>query len=140
MEIYIQKKTVYIILAVLAIAATGAIIVFNGNKSSTTNDSNEPINNVTIVNGKQVITINAKGGYYPRVTTAKADMTTIIKMNTQNTFDCSSSLTIPMLGYRTNLEPSGETTIDVLPQKAGTSLRGLCGMGMYSFTINFTDA
>ena len=90
-----------------------------------------------MVDGKQIIMISAKGGYSPKVTTAKADMPTVIKMDTQGTFDCSSALTIPSIGYRNNLPPSGETAIDVSPQKAGTTVRGLCAMGMYNFSINF---
>jgi plastocyanin domain-containing protein len=94
-------------------------------------------NNISIVDGKQIITIDAKGGYSPRVTTARADMPTIIKVATNGTFDCSSALTIPSLGYRTNLPPSGSTDVEVPPQKAGTTITGLCAMGMYNFSVNF---
>lgn len=94
-------------------------------------------NNVSMVDGKQVIRITAKGGYFPRVTNAKANIPTVIQMDTQGTFDCSSAVVIPSLGYRSYLPPSGETSIDVPPQEAGTSMRGLCSMGMYNFTINF---
>ena len=93
--------------------------------------------NVSIVDGKQIISINAKGGYFPRMTIAKAGIPTVIKMNTRGTFDCSAALTIPNLSYRKVLPPSGETLIDVPPQQVGTSMRGLCGMGMYNFTVNF---
>lgn len=105
-----------------------------GDKGSS---SLQPANNVSVVDGKQIITVNAKGSYSPKVTTAKANMPTVIKMNTQGTFDCTSALSIPGLGYRSNLPPSGETLIDVPPQKAGATIRGVCAMGMYSFSINF---
>jgi len=95
------------------------------------------INNVNIVDGKQVIEINAKGGYSPRITTAKAGIPTVIKMKTNGSFDCSSALVIPSLDYRNNLPLSGETLIDVPAQKAGTKLQGLCAMGMYNFLIEF---
>ena len=94
-------------------------------------------NNISIVDGKQVISITAKGGYSPRVTSAKAGIPTVIKMDTRGTFDCSSALAIPSLGYRNNLPPSGETVIEIPPQAAGTSMKGLCAMGMYNFSINF---
>ena len=90
-----------------------------------------------MVDGKQIITINAKGGYSPKLTTAKAVMPTVINMKTQGTFDCSSALTIPSLGISKNLPPTGETLIDVPPQNAGTTLQGHCSMGMYNFAINF---
>ena len=94
-------------------------------------------NNIAVVDGKQIITIDAKGGYAPKITIAKAGMPTAIKMNTRGTFDCTSALTIPGVGYRGNLPPSGETYIAVPPQEAGAKLQGLCAMGMYSFTVNF---
>jgi len=93
--------------------------------------------NVSVVGGRQIIEISAKGGYNPENITAKADTATTLKIKTSGTFDCSSALTIPKLGYQTNLPPSGETVVDVPPQKAGSTLTGLCSMGMYSFTIRF---
>jgi len=125
-----KKTAISILVAVILIG--GTIFLTRGN-----NNLNNNINNVSIVDGKQIITINAKGGYAPQITTAKADMPTIIKMDTRGTFDCSSALVIPSLNYRKSLPPSGETLIDVPPQKAGTKLQGLCAMGMYNFSINF---
>ncbi|OGB75240.1 hypothetical protein A2810_01445 [candidate division Kazan bacterium RIFCSPHIGHO2_01_FULL_49_10] len=94
-------------------------------------------NNVTMVDGKQIITITARGGYSPRGTVAKANTPTIIKIVTKGTFDCSSALVIPSIGYQTNLPISGETLVEVYPQPAGTVLQGLCAMGMYNFVIQF---
>ena len=128
------KMTVISIL-VAAVLVGGAIMLSPGNNAST--KARGTANNVSIVDGEQIITINAKGGYSPRVTMAKADMPTIIKMDTQGTFDCSSALTIPSLGINKNLPPSGETEIEVPPQKAGATMRGLCAMGMYNFAVNF---
>ena len=85
----------------------------------------------------QEITITAKGGYMPRQTSARANVPTILTIKTNSTFDCSASLVIPSLGYKNNLPSSGETKINIPPQKSGTSLKGLCSMGMYSFTISF---
>lgn len=91
----------------------------------------------TVVDGKQMIEVRAKGGYEPRVISAKANMPTVLRVNTQGTFDCSAALSIPRLGYRANLPPSGATDIEVPPQAAGTSLQGVCAMGMYHFAVNF---
>jgi plastocyanin domain-containing protein len=93
--------------------------------------------NVSMVGDTQVITITAKGGYLPRVTAAKAGVPTVLKMDTQGTYDCSVALSIPSIGYRKNLPPQGETLIDIPAQPVGTSMRGVCSMGMYSFTLNF---
>lgn len=105
----------------------------NGGKSSNIS----PVSNIAEVNGKQVVAITAKGGYFPGRTAAKANVPTIIKMETKGTFDCSSALVIPSLGYRKNLPPSGMTEIEIPPQSAGTTLQGSCSMGMYHFAVVF---
>lgn len=99
--------------------------------------ASESAHNVSIVDGKQIIDITAKGGYSPRVSSARADMASVLRIETNGTYDCSSALTIPALHYRDYLTPSGITEIEVPPQKAGTSLQGLCAMGMKNFRINF---
>ena len=126
--------TISVLLAAIII---GGAIIIAGNRNNVNGADTQTINNVSVVGGKQIIEINAKGGYAPRITKAKANMPTIIKVGTRGTFDCSSALSIPSLGYRKNLPPSGETLIDVPPQKSGSTLRGICAMGMYSFQINF---
>ena len=130
-----KNKTTAISILVAAVLIGGAIMLSSGGKDSNTNTASA--NNVSIVGEKQIITISAKGGYSPRVTTAKAGMPTVIKVETNGTFDCSSALTIPSLGYRSNLPPSGATAIDVPPQAVGSTVRGLCAMGMYNFAVNF---
>ena len=100
-------------------------------------EGQENINNVTMVNGQQIIEIKAKGGYSPRTSLAQADVPNIIKVKTMGTFDCSSALTIPAIGYQKYLPASGETLIEIPPQKTGSTLQGLCAMGMYNFVINF---
>lgn len=112
----------------------GAFILSRGNAAPT---DSPPINNVTIEDGKQVVTISAKGGYSPRVTEAKADMPTLLRVETQGTFDCSSVLAIPSMNYQKNLPPSGVTEIEIPPQETGSTFEGLCGMGMYGFEIAF---
>ncbi len=93
-------------------------------------------NNVTIVNGKQIIEINAKGGYFPRTSIAKAGIPTIIRFNTNGTFDCSSSVRIPSINVSKMLPQSGATDIELENPEPGI-LQGMCGMGMYPFEIDF---
>ncbi len=93
-------------------------------------------NNVTIVDGKQIIEINAKGGYQPRKSIAKAGIPTIIRFNTKGTFDCSSSVRIPSMNISKLLPQTGSTDIDIGSGKLGT-LQGSCGMGMYPFEVEF---
>lgn len=93
--------------------------------------------NVSTENGKQIIEITAKGGYTPRQTVAKANIPTIIRVKTNNSFDCSSSLRIPAINYFKNLEPTAVTDIELPNEIAGSTLQGVCSMGMYNFTITF---
>ncbi len=112
----------------------GALILTRGNTPAT---DSPPVSNVTIEDGKQIVTISAKGGYSPRVTEAQADIPTILRVETRGTFDCSSVLAIPSMNYQENLPPSGITEVEIPPQKAGSTFEGMCGMGMYRFLIAF---
>lgn len=122
-------KTIITSLIISGLLIFGAIYLSSGN--------NENLNNVESLDGKQVVTIKAKGGYFPANTVVKAGTPTILKIKTSGTFDCSSALVIPGLDYRTNLPRSGETLIEIPPQDAGSTLQGICAMGMYGFTIDF---
>lgn len=92
---------------------------------------------VSIVNGKQLIDISAKGGYSPRIVVAKAGMPTVLRVATRGTFDCSASLIIPKLRYQKILQRTGVEEIPVPPEQAQGTLVGLCTMGMYNFQIKF---
>lgn len=94
-------------------------------------------NNSEIKDGVQYVTINARGGYSPRSSNAKAGVPTKLIMKTNGTYDCSASLVIRSLNYRGMLPNTGETIIDAGTPKAGDVLKGTCGMGMYSFAIAF---
>lgn len=125
------KIVIYIIVAIVLIG--GVVLLVKNDKPK---PSAQPAN-VSVIDGKQIIAINAKGGYQPRVTVAQANMPTVIKVKTNGTFDCSSAITIPSLRYRNFLPPSGEAEIEIPPQQPGAAVRGICAMGMYSFAIQF---
>ena len=91
----------------------------------------------TMENGVQVIDIAAKGGYSPRVITAKAGVPSVIRVETSGTFDCSASLVIPKLSYQKSLQPSGTEEISISSEQAQGTMQGLCSMGMYNFQIRF---
>lgn len=123
-----------VIVMVLAIGGIFALLR-SGGSNTPTNTSGQT--NVSIVDGKQVIQINAKGGYAPRVTVAKANIPTVINVQTNGTFDCSSALTVAAAGFRKNLPATGVTPIEIPPQQAGATVKGVCAMGMYNFAVNF---
>ena len=96
----------------------------------------EYANNVSIVDGKQIIEIKAKGGYSPVHSIAKVGIPTILRVDTSGTFDCTSIIRIPKLNISKNLPLSGTTDIDIGIQEIG-KFYGTCGMGMYPFDVEF---
>ena len=93
--------------------------------------------NVYLEGGIQIIEIKAKGGYLPLQTTAKAFLPTMLRMVTDDTFDCSSSVIIPNLRVRKRLPLSGSTDIQLPTMPEDTVLTVYCGMGMFSFDLDF---
>jgi len=92
---------------------------------------------LTSENGKQVITILARGGYSPKESIAQAGVPTILRMATKNTFDCSRALLLPSLNVQKILPASGAVDIAIPAQKQGARFYGVCSMGMYAFLITF---
>lgn len=134
-----KKKTSIIIGVGLIIAF--AIILIGGTTNKNTNTDNisekENINNVEVRDGIQYITINARGGYIPRLSTAQSGIPTKLIMKTEGTYDCSSSLLIRSLGIQKILPNTGSTEIDLGTPKSGSPISGMCSMGMYNFSIDF---
>jgi plastocyanin domain-containing protein len=113
------------------------IIFLGGSESGSETASTQPGQNVEIRDGVQYITINAKGGYSPRVSSAQADIPTKLIVKTNGTYDCSTALVIRSIGYQKILPQTGEEVIDIGTSKAGSSVQGTCSMGMYNFVVNF---
>ncbi len=128
-------KATIISVVVAVILIGGAIVV---TKSGGTSGRVENANNVSVVDGKQIIEIRAKGGYQPRKSVAQAGLPTVIRFNTSGTFDCSSSVRIPSLNISKILPQSGVTDIDIGKNEPGI-LKGSCGMGMYPFEVEFLE-
>lgn len=128
-------KTTAISILIASALIVGAIILTGNSRNASSRNGDS--DNVTVLADKQIIEINAKGGYFPKVTNAKSNLPTTLKIKTNGTFDCSSALLIPSAGFRKNLPPSGITEIELPVQKSGSILRGLCGMGMYGFQVRF---
>ena len=85
-----------------------------------------------------LIRINVKNsGYSPAQLKAPADKPIQLELSTNNTQSCSRAFMIPALGIQQLLPTSGVTALDIPAQKAGTSLRFTCSMGMYNGVIQF---
>ena len=124
----------YIVIAIVLIG--GFVLLSGGGKSPSAVIASGASggSNVEIVDGKQIVTIAANGGYAPGSSVAKAGMPTVLRFKTNNSFDCSSSIRIPSLKISQDLPATGTTDIDVGTLTAGT-LSGTCSMGMYRFSV-----
>ena len=126
-----MKSALIPISIILASLLIVAVIIFTGGNSEALDG-----NNVSIVDGVQIIEIDAKGGYTPRKSVAKAGIPTVLRFNTKGTFDCSLSIRIPSMGISQILPQTGSTDINI-PNPESKTLQGMCGMGMYPFEIDF---
>jgi Cu+-exporting ATPase len=133
-----NKTFTIFVVSSLAIGFGLIILALVAGGKNTSGTISEPVKDVvSVVDGKQIIEISAKGGYSPRRITAKADLPTVIRVKTKGTFDCSASFTIPSLKIGKLLPASGTTDFEIPGQKAGSELDGMCSMGMYGFKIAF---
>lgn len=113
------------------------IFTFDSKPKAGDSSATSSVQNVEIKDGVQYITIDAKGGYSPKVSNAKAGIPTKLVVKTNGTYDCSASLVIRSVNFQKILPQNGETEIDLGIPEAG-ELQGLCGMGMYSFVVRFS--
>ncbi|PIT90625.1 MAG: hypothetical protein COU22_01080 [Candidatus Komeilibacteria bacterium CG10_big_fil_rev_8_21_14_0_10_41_13] len=130
-----MNKIVSIILATVLVIGIG-IVFFGQLKNNPGLNGVQTAQNVEIRDGVQYVTINARGGYSPKVSTAQANIPTKLVVKTNETYDCSAALVIRSIGYQKILPQTGEEIIDLGSPQSGT-LQGLCSMGMYNFKINF---
>lgn len=131
-----MPKTLLIV-AILALFAIVLIFVF-GKSNNTSKQTTQAEKNIEIKDGIQYITVTAKAGYSPKVTNAKANIPTKLVVKTNGTYDCSASLIVRPTGFRGILSQTGEKVIDLGIPKSDQPVLGICGMGMYSFQINFS--
>ncbi|MCF7834076.1 MAG: cupredoxin domain-containing protein [Candidatus Pacebacteria bacterium] len=129
-----MNKKVSIIITLSLIIAIGIIFISSGN----TTDNTASVQNTEIKDGVQYITIDAQGGYSPQKSKAQAGIPTKLIVKTNGTYDCSLSLVIRSINYQKILPPTGEEIIDIGIPTAGVPFRGVCGMGMYNFEIEFS--
>lgn len=126
-----------IIATVVAVVLVG-VVLFGGRGSGGGDTGGvAAVGSAVMEDGVQVVDITARAGYSPRVTKAKAGVPTVIRMNTNGTYDCSMALAIPDLDYQSYLKPTGVEEIQVTAEKAQGILRGMCSMAMYHFQVDF---
>jgi hypothetical protein len=134
-----MKPAILTSLVLGAAFVTGAAIYLNSRQGvpPSLTLATDPVGGGGVGDASQVIEITVKGGYAPATARAKAGAPLALKMKTNGTLDCSVQVRIPGIGWSQNLPPTGEATVQIPAQKAGTTLTGVCSMGMYNFTITF---
>lgn len=128
-----MNKNIVISIIISALIIFGTFYVLS--KKSADSLGMAPVENVTVIEGIQYVTIQARGGYSPKTSIIKAGMPTKLVVKTSNTYDCSVALSIPSLGIRKMLQQTGEEVIDLGSVESGKTINGTCSMGMYSFKI-----
>jgi plastocyanin domain-containing protein len=121
-------KNIFLVLAI----SIALIFVYKAGGSS---ESNQIISTAKVENGLQIVDLVAKGGYFPRTIQVQPNMPIKLKVETKNTFDCSSAFQIPNLKISKSLPPSGVTEFNIPALAPGQSLEGNCSMYMYRFTL-----
>lgn len=132
-----MQKNIIISIIVCA-ALIGGTLYFVSGRSASSTDEVAQSQNVEVKDGVQYVTISARGGYSPRATEIKGGLPTKLVVKTDGTYDCSASLVVRSVGFQKILQPTGEEIIDLGTPKSGEKVQGVCGMGMYSFVINFS--
>lgn len=118
---------------IVGLLVVSQVFVRGGNGSA----QDSSVSPVVMENGIQIITLTAKGGFSPQSVEAQSGVPTELRVMTNGTYDCSSTLIIPALGYDEILKPTGTEVIAISADQAQGNLDGTCGMGMYNFEIAF---
>lgn len=126
-----------ILIGIAVIVVIGFVFLIGSGNNNSADVKGASSNVVSTSGDKQIIEVTVSGGYSPRTINAKAGVPTIIRMKSDGAYGCERAFRIPSLGISKTLPASGNTDIEITSQNAGTSLRGSCSMGMYSFVINF---
>jgi len=131
-----MNKTASIIIISALVISFGIVFLGQSKNNVGSTGVEESAQNVEIRDGIQYVTINAKGGYSPRISTAQSNIPTKLIVKTKGTYDCSAALVIRSIGYQKVLQQTGEEIIDLGTPQTET-LQGVCSMGMYNFAVNF---
>ena len=76
-------------------------------------------------------------GYLPRRLVAPAGKTITLNLVSRDTSGCARAFVIPTLNLSALLPETGQQTLSLPPQPAGSDLHFTCSMGMYNGVIHF---
>lgn len=115
----------------------GSALVKLGSGTKTV-DTNITQDNKVADKEPQVIRIvQDASGYTPKQLTVKKGQPVKLIIDSQDSYTCATSFTIPKVGVRKTLKP-GENVFEFTPGEAGT-LPFSCSMGMYRGVINVVE-
>lgn len=130
-----QKNTIISIVLSIAIIGGALYVVTKSPDTSVSGAEVAQTENTELRDGVQYVTLTAKGGYFPKLSSIKPDIPTKLIVKTNSTYDCSASLVVRSVGFQKILSPTHEEIIDLGTPKAGDNINGVCSMGMYNFQI-----
>jgi len=140
-EVIVTISPSVLLFGIIAIAAVSFILfqVISGGGGATTasGDTGGDSSVVSVVDGRQVIVVTARGSYSPRIVSAKGGIPTTLRMRTDNSYGCERAFSIPKMKISRSLPATGDTDIDLGTPEKGQKVFGTCSMGMYTVTINF---
>lgn len=115
----------------------GLVLVKLGPDADTSAKENGGIANAPTKDA-QVIRITQKGnGYFPSQVTVKKGQPVKLIVDSEESYSCAASLSIPKAGIRKTLKP-GENVFEFTPKESG-NIPFSCSMGMYRGVINVVD-
>jgi uncharacterized protein len=135
---------VLLVLGLVSIYSGGNLLPSPLLKAATQNEVllNKPINPLIKPEPQQTgnnLTINVVDyGFQPNKLNARANEGISLRLVTNKTVSCSRAFVIPSLNVGVILPETGEKTLKLSPQPAGTVLKFTCSMGMYSGEIIFS--
>ena len=129
-------NTKVIISICISIALVGGTMYLISQEQAAPARAQAQNNNVEIRDGVQYVTVAAQGGYFPNSSVIQPGIPTKLIVKTNGTYDCSASLVIRDVGYQKILPSTGEEIIDLGIPTSGQKIQGVCGMGMYNFSVN----
>lgn len=130
-----MQKNIIVSLLVSGFLIAGMVFFLSNQSTISQSDYATVAANIEIKDGVQYVTVNALGGYTPRVSTIQPNIPTKLIVKTNGTYDCSAALTIRAVDFQKILQPTAEEFIDLGTLQSNETIQGVCSMGMYSFQI-----
>ena len=131
-------KNTLIIFSIFTIVMFVFLAIYLSQEISNSDVKAVDTNTVQQEDGVQIINVvSTSGGYFPEKINAKANIPTLLRLESKNSYGCERSFRIPKLNITEILPQEGITEIDLGTPKQGESILGSCSMGMYTFTIKF---